>query len=187
MDSQNSQRSMRKMRRRSSNSNRPIADAITTAASALVGRFLIRSGASEQQQRDRHRTDDTGELSPGARGLGDRGARGAAADRKALEESGGQVGGAQADHLLVRVDVAAGLRRIGAGEDTGVGERYQGDGTAADHHRADVGETDPRHGERRQALRQRTEHIHAGAVAEVEYADRDRGCRPPRSGCPGCA
>ena len=36
---------MRKMRRRSANSNKPIAAAITTAASALVGRFCSRFGA----------------------------------------------------------------------------------------------------------------------------------------------
>ena len=46
MDSQNSQRWMRKMRRRSANSNRPMAAAITTAASALLGRFCSRLGAS---------------------------------------------------------------------------------------------------------------------------------------------
>ncbi|MNO05603.1 hypothetical protein D3C81_2270600 [compost metagenome] len=38
IDSQNSQRWMRKIRFRSANSNRPSTAAITTAASALLGR-----------------------------------------------------------------------------------------------------------------------------------------------------
>jgi hypothetical protein len=46
MDNQNSQRWIRKMRRRSSNSNKPIAAEMTTAASALLGRFASRFGAS---------------------------------------------------------------------------------------------------------------------------------------------
>src|SRR3954453_12678505 len=46
MDSQNSQRWMRKIRRRSPTSNRPMAAAITTAASALLGRLASRLGAT---------------------------------------------------------------------------------------------------------------------------------------------
>ena len=46
IDSQNSQRWIRKMRRRSANSNRPMAAAITTAARALLGRSCSRFGAS---------------------------------------------------------------------------------------------------------------------------------------------
>ena len=48
---------------------------------------------------------DPGHLRLGAGGLGDRGPRGAAADREPLEEAGGDVGRAEADQLLVRVDV----------------------------------------------------------------------------------
>jgi len=46
IDSQNSQRWMRQMRRRSANSNRPIAAAITTAASAVLGRCCSSCGAN---------------------------------------------------------------------------------------------------------------------------------------------
>src|SRR5579862_8802521 len=45
MDNQNSQRWIRKMRFRSRNSNSPIAEEITMAASALLGKFLIKYGA----------------------------------------------------------------------------------------------------------------------------------------------
>jgi hypothetical protein len=44
MDNQNSQRWMRQKRRRSAISNNPMADAMTTAARAGVGKFLNRSG-----------------------------------------------------------------------------------------------------------------------------------------------
>ena len=47
---------------RSSNSNRPMADAITTAASALMGRSCSRSGASDKQQGDGHGADHAGQL-----------------------------------------------------------------------------------------------------------------------------
>lgn len=45
IDSQNSQRWMRQMRRRSVTSIRPMAEAITTAARAAPGRLRSRSGA----------------------------------------------------------------------------------------------------------------------------------------------
>ena len=46
MDSQNSQRWIRQMRRRSATSINPIAEAMTTAARAGVGRCFRRSGAA---------------------------------------------------------------------------------------------------------------------------------------------
>jgi len=49
MDSQNSHCWMRKMRRRSANSNKPMAELITTAASALLGRCLSRLGANTRR------------------------------------------------------------------------------------------------------------------------------------------
>ena len=78
--------------RRSANSNRPIAAAITTAASAGVGKMLQQVGRDDQQQRDGQRAHDAGQLRPGAGGFGHRRARRAAADRKALEEPGSEVG-----------------------------------------------------------------------------------------------
>ena len=113
-------------------SNRPIAEAITTAASALSGRCWSRSGAATSSSATAQRADDAGQLRPGARGLGDRRARRAAADRKALEESGGEVGRPEPHHLLVGVDIRAGPRGIGAREHAGVGERHEGDRAAAD-------------------------------------------------------
>ena len=101
---------------------------MTTAASALVGKSCSRSGASKQQQGYGERADDAGHLRLGARGLRNRRARRAAADRKALEESGGEVGCAQPHHLLVGVDISAGPRRVGARQHAGVGEGYQRDG-----------------------------------------------------------
>ena len=50
IDSQNSQRWMRQIRPRSLNSNSPIAEAITTAASALLGRLRKRSGAATRSR-----------------------------------------------------------------------------------------------------------------------------------------
>ena len=163
------------MRRRSSNSNRPMAARDHDRCQRAAGQVLQQIGCQQQQQGDGHGADHAGELGLRARGFGDRRARGAAADRKPLEQPSGQVGGAQADHLLVRIDLGAGLGRIRARQDAGVGERHHGDGAAADHHLAEVGETDPRQRERRQALRQRTEHLHPGALVEAEHADRDRG------------
>src|SRR5262245_56463586 len=50
IDSQNSQRWIRKIRAKSVNSNRPIADAITTAAKAAEGRFWRRLGAASNSR-----------------------------------------------------------------------------------------------------------------------------------------
>ena len=127
----------------------------------------------QQQQGHAERADDAGQLGSGARGLGHRRARRTAADRKALEESGGQVGGAEADHLLVGIDIGARSRRIGARQHAGVGERHQGDGEPADQDGTDVGVGDPGDGEGRQALRQRAEHRHARARGQIQRAHDD--------------
>ena len=130
------------MRRRSATSNRPIAEAMTTAASAVFGRFWSRFGREQQQQRDRERAHDPRQLRPGARRLGHRRARRAAADREALEEAGREVGDAEADHLLVRVDRRAQTRRIGSREHARVGERHEGDRDAAHEDRHEVVDVD---------------------------------------------
>ena len=59
----------------------------------------------QQQQRDGDGADDAGQLGSRARGLRHRRARRTAADRKALKEPGGQIGGAEPDHLLVGIDL----------------------------------------------------------------------------------
>ena len=99
------------MRRRSANSNRPIAAAITTAAKRRVGRSAA-GRARPPAARGSQRADDARELRARACGLGHRRARRAAADREALEESGRQVGDAEPDHLLVRIDRRSQPRRI---------------------------------------------------------------------------
>ena len=78
-----------------------------------------RLGQVPQQARARARASATiaaapttpGELRLRARLLGDRGARAARADREALEEAGGDVRGADPDHLLVAVDLLAACAR----------------------------------------------------------------------------
>ena len=105
-----------------------------------------------QQQGNSERADDSGQLGSGARGLGHGGARRTAADRKALKKSGGQVGDTEPHHLLVRVDIGTGPRRIDAREHAGVGERHEGDGAAADQDGDDIGVGDPRDGKCRQRL-----------------------------------
>jgi hypothetical protein len=75
-----------------------------------------------QQQRNCRCADDAGQLCPGARGLGHRSACRAAADGKSLKESGHKIGGPEAHHLLIGVDMSAGSRGVGARENAGVGE-----------------------------------------------------------------
>ena len=154
------------------------------------GQVLQQVRRRQKQHRDGERADDAGQLGAGAGGFGDRRARRAAADRKALEEAGGQVGGAETDHLLVRIDVGARPRRVAARQHAGVGEGDQGDRAAADQDRDEVGAADPRNGEGRQALRQRPEDGDAGARCRGRARRPRRWRRPPRSGCPasgGCA
>ena len=83
---------------------------MTTAASAVVGRWLQQVGCGHQQHGDAEGADDAGHLGLGAGRFGHRRARRAAADRKALEESGGEIGGAQSDHLLVGIDIGGRVR-----------------------------------------------------------------------------
>ena len=68
--------------------------------------MLQEIGSSHQQRGNAQGADDTGELGLRAGRFRHRGARRAAADRKALEKSGGEIGGAQPNHLLVGIDVA---------------------------------------------------------------------------------
>ena len=78
---------------------------------------LHQAGREHQDEGDDGRADDTGDLRAGAGLLGDRGARAAGADREALEEAGGDVRRADADHLLVAVAPA---RRVRAANDDAV-------------------------------------------------------------------
>jgi hypothetical protein len=57
-----------------------------------------------EQQRDPNRANDASQLRLGAGNLGYRGARGAAADREAMEEAGGEIGRAKPNRFITGVD-----------------------------------------------------------------------------------
>lgn len=116
--------------------------------------MLEQIGCDQQQQGNAERADDPGHLRSGTRGLRHRGARRTAADRKALKEAGSQVGGSEPHHLLIGIHMHAGSRRVGAGEDARIGERYQGDGAPSNQNRDDIRVGNPRDRERRQASRE---------------------------------
>ena len=75
---------------------------------------LQKIGREHQQRRNANSPDDSGQLRPRAGGVGYGSPRGTAADRKPLEQTGGEIGGAQANHLLIRIDPRTGPRRIRA-------------------------------------------------------------------------
>ena len=127
---------------------------MTTAASVGCGRYWSRPGHEDEHHRDHGGADDAGELGLRARPLSDRGARSARADREPREQAGRDVGRADADHLLVRVDLLPGPRgERGRGGDR-VGERDHGDPEGAREQQRQVGQGDPRDGERGQAAGQ---------------------------------
>ena len=188
IDSQNSHCWMRKIRRRSANSNRPMAAAITTAASALFGRFCSRFGANEQQQR--HATAPTTPVScvfaPAASATGVR-------DEllligKPWNSPAARLAAPSATISWFGSTGVRSLGRVGARQNAGIGECHHGDRATADHHLAEIGSKPiQRQRERRQPLRQRAEHLHAGASDRVR-ASRPPASRPrPRSAGPGCA
>ncbi|MNN11378.1 hypothetical protein D3C81_1243350 [compost metagenome] len=132
--------------------------------------MLQQVGAEQQQQRHAHGAEHAGELGLGTGRLGHRGARGAAADGKALEQPGGQVGGAQADHFLVGVDLGLRARGIGARQHAGVGEGDDGDRAATEHHGGQVHAAEPGQDEAGQPLGQVAQHLDAELV-QVEEAN----------------
>ena len=163
------------MRLRSAISNRPIAEAITTAASAAWAGACSRFGRRTSSSATATRADHAGELRLGAGRLGHRRARRAAADREALEEAGGEVGRAQPDHLLVGIDrLAERARRRRATarwcRRTTPAPPRMPPITTGTMSAAPI----QRNGEGRQALRQRAEHGDAGVAAQIEHADDHR-------------
>ena len=90
--------------------NSDSAAAMTTAASADCGRSESSDWNSNEERDDEAGADEPGQLALRARLLGDRGARPAGRHRETLQEPGGEVRGAEADHLLVRVDVVTAPR-----------------------------------------------------------------------------
>ena len=160
---------MRKIRARSITSIKPMAEAITTAANAAAGKCRSRFGAASSRSATASAptTPVSCVRAPAASATGVR-------DEllligKSLKETRGEIGGPEPDHLLIGIDARAHAGGVGAGEDAGVGERYQGDGAAADQNRDDVGVADPRDSERREPLWQGTQHRYICARCQVQH------------------
>ena len=138
-------------------------------------------GQVPEQARDQHdheddqgRPDDPGELGLRAGPFRHRRPRPAGADREPLEQAGGQVRRADADHLAVAADLlpgAGGERRRGGDR---VGQGDQGDAQRPGEQRPEVGQADVRDGERREPLGQHPDQADT-VVGQVE--DRRRGDR----------
>ena len=160
IDSQNSQRWMRKIRTRSVISIKPIAEAITTAANAAVGRCCSRLGAANSSSAtvSAPTTPVNCVWAPAASATGVRDAL--LLIGKPLKKSSGQIGRPKTNHFLIGVDMRTGSRSIGARKDAGVGERHHRDRETSDQNRDDIGMGDPWDRECRQALGKRTQHRH---------------------------
>ena len=131
-----------------------------------------------EQQHDDAGADDAGELALGPRLLGDRRARAAGRDGEPPEEAGGDVGRADADHLLVRPHplATAGVERRGQGDR--VGQRHERDPHRGDQQRHDVADVRPRHLGRGQPLgkgadRGDVEVEHGGDDGGADHRDQD--------------
>ena len=134
-----------------------------------------------QQVRRRHQQEGNGKRPHGARQLGScarrfghRGSRGAAADRKAVEEAGRQIGESDPDHFLVGIDVPTVSFRIDARQHAGVGERYQRDRETTHQHRDQVSLRYPWNHQPRQATGQRAQYPHIGTRRQVEHTHDNR-------------
>ena len=59
-----------------------------------------------------------------------------------MKKAGGEIGSAEADHLLIRIDRRVGLGGVRPRQDARVRERHHGDGTATDDDVVEVSEAD---------------------------------------------
>ena len=84
-----------------------------------VGEQRVEEDQEQQHQSGSH---ETGQLTLGTRLLGHGGPRAAGRNREALEEAGGHVGGPDADHLLVGIDLIAPPGGEAGGRGYGVGQ-----------------------------------------------------------------
>ena len=132
----------------------------------------VREDRVEEQEHecDAGGADQPGELAlrPGL--LGDGGARAARRHGEALEQPGGEVRRADADHLLVRVDLFTASRREAGRRGDRVGQGDERDPDRGDEQRQDVVDVGPRELRLRQALRQGADRLHV----EVEHGGHDR-------------
>ena len=139
-----------------------------------LGQVPEQAREQHEHEDDQHGAGHAGELGLRAGAFGHRGPGSAGADREALEEAGGQVRGADADHLLVAADLlpgAGGERRRGGDR---VRQGHQGDTQGTGEQRPEVGQVHVRDGERREALGQDPDQADA-VVGQVE--DRRGGDR----------
>jgi hypothetical protein len=88
-----------------------------------------------------------------------------------LKKAGGEIGSAEADHLLIRINGRAYFGGVRPRQDARVRERHHRDSAATDYDVVEVSKTDYRQGKRRQPLGQRPENFYAGGSVEVQYAD----------------
>ena len=148
--------------------------AITTAARVACGRLLQQPGHEHQHQDDRPCPDQPGELGLRAGLLGHGRARATRADREALEQARADVRRADADHLLVAVDLLPRSRRERRSGGDRVSQRHQRDAESSRNQEGEVRHR-ARPGEGRQPLWQGPDERNPMA-GEIERRGRgDRG------------
>ncbi len=142
----------------------------------------------DEHQHDRARADKPGQLGLGARLLGDRRARAARADRKALKQRRADVGGADPDHFPVSVDLLAGPGSECRRSRDGVGERHERDSEGPGYKQRKVADRARPLG-RGKSRRESPDEAHpvvtkaqrAGGPNGDDYGDEDSGdSGPPR-------
>ena len=89
-----------------------------------------------------------------------------------MKETGGQIGGAKADHLLIWIDIRARSRSIGARQHAGVGKGNHGHGETADQNRDERVGVDPGKRESRQSARKGPEDGKTAPFRKVEDVDQ---------------
>ena len=151
------------------------AAVITTAASAACGRSANRPGRNTIITMISAAPVTPVSCESRARALGDRGAGRAGAHREALEQAGGEVGRADADHLLVAVHLLPGAlgERRRRSRSCRPARRARSPSAPASQ-RGDVGPADRRDRERWEALRQHPDQADA-ALAQPEGGADDDG------------